>query len=116
MTGLEVSTRWDDDACIVTLQGEARLETVQRLDEAASEVLDRGAQHVLLDMTQLAFMDSASTGALLRLRSQMGERGGSLVLFGLQRVIRRLLEHSGLQDRFTCAADETEARAKLEVS
>ena len=116
MTGLEVSTRWDEGTCILALVGEARLETVQRLDDATSEALDRGAQHVLLDMTHLAFMDSASTGALLRLRSQIGERDGALVLYGLQRVIQRLLEHSGLHERFTCAADEAEARAKVAAS
>ena len=113
MTGLEVSARWEEGTCILALRGEARLETVQRLDDATSEVFDRGASRVLLDMTHLAFMDSASAGALLRLHQEVDGRGGSLVLFGLQRVIQRLLEHTGLQDRFTCAADEAEAREKL---
>lgn len=116
MTGLEVSTRWDEGTCILALRGEARLETVQRLDEVAAEVLERGAQDLLLDMTHLAFMDSASTGVLLRLRGQVGERGGSLVLFGLQRVIQRLLEHSGLKERFTCATDEAEALRSISSS
>lgn len=116
MTGLEVSTRWEDHTCILALKGEARLETVQRLEGAATEILDRGARHVLLDLTHLAFMDSASTGALLRLRGQVDRRGGLLVLFGMQRVIQRLLDYSGLQDRFTCAGDEAEAREKVIAS
>ncbi len=113
MTGLEVSTRRDGSLCILELRGEARLETVSRLDDEASGALDHGAQDFIVDMTHLQFMDSASTGSLIRLGSRVEDRGGSLVLCGLRRVIQRLLERAGLQERFQTAADEEGARALL---
>jgi len=113
MTGLEVSTRWDGSLCILEMRGEARLETIGHLDDQAAGALEQGAQNVIVDLTHLLFMDSASTGSLIRLDAQVGRRGGALVLCGCRRVIQRLLERAGLQERFRTAADEPAARALL---
>lgn len=113
MTGLEISARRDGSLCILELRGEARLETVNRLDQEAADAIEGGAQDLILDMTHLQFMDSASTGSLLRLDTEVGNGGGSLVLCGMRRVIQRLLERAGLQERFRTAADEAGARELL---
>ncbi len=116
MTGLDVTTEWDDRICVLALKGEARLETVPRFDETVGTVLERGVEHLLVDLSRLQFMDSASTGSLIRLRGLVAKQGGSLVLFGMRGVVLRLFERAGLDEGFVCAADEVSARALIPPS
>jgi anti-anti-sigma factor len=111
MTGLEVEARWPEDLCILALRGEARLETVHRLDEAAAEALDKGVRALLIDCTHLAFMDSASAGSLLGIRNRAASEERGLVLYGVPRVIQRLFERGGMSERFLTAGDEAAALA-----
>ena len=113
MTGLEVKGNLDGTLAVLHLRGEARLETVHRLEEEASGALDSGAQDFILDLTYLNFMDSASAGTLLRLESKVTGQGGKLVLCGLQRMVQRLMERAGLKERFPCAADVKGARSLI---
>jgi anti-anti-sigma factor len=113
MRDLDVATSWEGTRCTVRLRGEARLENLGALERALEDVIARGALQVPVDCTHLAFMDSASTGVLLRLRGRLDEAGGAIVLFGVRPVVRRLLEGTGLMERLPTAADERAARALL---
>lgn len=112
MSGLLIATTWEDDLCHIALGGEARLETIQPFEAVANEINERGVSAVMIDMAGLQFMDSASTGALIRLRGDIGKADGSLVLYSVPRLIRRLLEHLGLK-QFTVVEDEAAARERL---
>ena len=69
---------------------------------------------VALDLSGLDFIDSASTGALVHLREVIEtERGGNLVLCGLKRVVRRVLDVTGLACRFDIREDRADAVAHL---
>jgi len=112
MRGLHVTTTWEDGLCLLVLEGEARLETVRGLGDATDEIEGRGVKRVIVDMTRLAFMDSAATGTLLRLHARLEAEGGKAVLFGLQRVIQRVFDGLGLTE-LHIAEDEAEARGQL---
>ena len=112
MRDLQVDIRWDDGHCVIALEGEARLETVSSFDSIAVEVAERGVTNVLLDMHKLAFMDSASMGSLLRLHNNLDVAEGTLVLFGLQRMVARLVERLGLQ-QLKVVEDEAAALREL---
>jgi anti-anti-sigma factor len=58
-------------------------------------------------------MDSASAGTLMRISQEMREEGGRVVLYGVQRLISRMLDAAGLAAVFDVAADETAARSLL---
>jgi len=116
MSDLGVTTIFDGKRCTITVAGEARLETARAFEDAGREIEERAATdvavtQVLVDMRGLAFMDSASAGMLLRLQLQLRERGGVLVLFGLRRLVSRLLDRTGLDAQFQCAETEAEALA-----
>ena len=113
MTGLEIETRKDGDIGVLELSGEARVESMPHL-EAASEVLvGDGARHLLVDLSRLRFMDSASAGHLLRLDVERKEAGGSVVLYDLHRMVVRLFDAAGLSDHFQVAASEEAARLRI---
>jgi anti-anti-sigma factor len=113
MTGLEVLLTCDGALGILTLSGEARQEVIHHLQEQASQAMIEGAQSLILDCGRLAFMDSASTGVLLRLEKDLSARGGRLVLCAVPRVIQRLFESAGLAGRFPEAPDLERARKML---
>jgi anti-anti-sigma factor len=111
VTGLEVSLRHDGDVALLRLHGEARQEVIHNLSEQAQKAVEGGAKSLILDCARLAFMDSASTGALIRLEQEVSGRGGRLVLHSVPRVIHRMLGAAGLDGRFRLARDEEQARS-----
>ena len=110
MTGLEVVCTRDGLVGILRLAGEARQEVIHHLHEQAERALSEGARSLVLDCARLAFMDSASTGALIRLDLDLTAKGGRLVLCAVPRVIHRLFDSAGLVGRFRLAADELQGR------
>ena len=96
MQGLIVTTRMGGSVAVLELQGEARREVVFELENAAEAALAGGARHLLLDFSRLEFMDSASAGALLRIAKTSQDGGGHCVLYGMRRVVERLLGAMGL--------------------
>lgn len=100
---------------VMAVQGEARVEISDQLTREALEAIGP-LEHprVALDLSGLDFIDSASTGALVHLREVIEtERGGSLVLCGLKRVVRRVLDVTGLACRFDIREDRADALAHL---
>ena len=112
MSDLDVQVRWDHEHCVIALNGEARLETISAFDAVGVQAAERGVHNAIIDMSALSFMDSASMGSLLRFNNNLEVGGGKLVLFGLQRMIARLIEGLGLK-QLHVVRDEAAALAEL---
>ncbi len=112
MRNFEVNAAWEDGLAVVELKGEARLENVGALDRLALDIVRRDVKDVLLDLSMLSFMDSASTGSLLRMHRTQEAVGGKVVLFGMQRFIERLFNRLGIE-ALQVAVDEAEARERV---
>lgn len=111
MVGLSVESRRDGDLAVLVLKGEARLEAVDPLREAARALMDAGVARFVVDASSLAFADSASIGVLLDVQRRAERAGGALVLFGASQRFRRTLDAMGLLPRLQLHADEAAARA-----
>jgi anti-anti-sigma factor len=112
MSDLDVAVRWENEHCVIALKGEARLETISAFDAVGVQVAERGVHNAILDLSALSFMDSASMGSLLRFNNNLAVGGGKLVLFGLQRMIARLIESLGLS-QLCVVKDEAAALAEF---
>jgi anti-sigma B factor antagonist len=112
---LKVDARVDGAVGVLHLQGEVRAELVGRLHEAAAGLLANGAKDLVVDLSGVSFIDSASVGEMLRLDRDLSVTGGVAVLHSLPRIAKRVLEVTGLADRFRIASDESAARALLAV-
>ena len=108
--GLDIDARIEGSLGLIGLSGEARVESMPELEAALQRLPNEGATHLLIDLSRLRFMDSASAGALLRVERHQRDRGARLVLHSLHRRVARLLEAAGLGDHFEVAGDEPEAR------
>lgn len=74
---LQVTTDSVGTARIVRAVGELDLHTASTLDDALTALLDEGAQLLVVDLTEVEFMDSTGLsvilGAVVRLRDGSGE-------------------------------------------
>lgn len=70
-------------------------------------------KHVLLDLGELVFADSAFFSSLLFWREEMMKRGGALVLFGLRPEIASTMRLLTLDRVLTVRADKAAALAGL---
>ncbi|WP_007025842.1 STAS domain-containing protein [Saccharomonospora iraqiensis] len=80
----------------VTLSGEIDYGAAPRVDDALHRLLSDGARHLVIDLGELSFFDSACLGALVRAHAGTAERGGTVRLVNVDRHAYRVLQISGL--------------------
>ncbi len=87
---MEVEVRNVDGITVVRLCG-PRLDAAQsvRFKEALRDISDKGADHILLDMSKISFMDSSGLGAIVTVLKQMGQ-AKSLELAGLTPIVAKV--------------------------
>jgi anti-anti-sigma factor len=93
-------------AAIVQLAGELDLYNADEIRTALAAVIAAGPERVVVEMSQVEFIDSTALGVLIEARSKLG-RGG-LVLATPQIATRRALQVSGL-DRHLPIHDSVDA-------
>jgi anti-sigma B factor antagonist len=84
---------------VVRAGGEIDASTVSALDGAITEAAGL-ASRVVIDLTQVTFVDSSGLGALIVARKSARERGGSMSLVSPPPAVRRLLGSTHLDDVF----------------
>lgn len=97
----------DDPRAVVWMYGEHDGATNEILDAAIIEAgaVDDGAD-VVIDLTDVGFIDASTLGVICRARDRLGKRGSGLTVRAPQRVARRVIEMAGLVDLIE---DETDA-------
>jgi len=83
---------------VVRASGEVDLDTAAALHRALAEAL-RAHREVVLDLSQVTFMDCAGLRALVAARNQADRQGRRLVLRGVGHRVVRLLKLTGLNRR-----------------
>ena len=91
-------------ATVVAVAGELDLHTVPELEQALAEAERSG--RVIIDLTEVTFLDSTALGVLLRASSRHHERL-DVVLDGSE--VRRVFEITGLDRRFSFSRSVEEA-------
>ena len=114
----EPAIRDDDANVVVTLHGELDIVNAADLGAVLSEAVARNP-HVIADLSDLAFIDCAILGVLVRARTRAREAGGDLVLAGARGRVRRVLALPCLAAVFPVYAsvdDAARERSDLYVS
>lgn len=78
-----------------------------------SGLIAGGERRVLIDLTPVAYVDSATIGCLMDLYRQMAAAGGALKLAGVQRRVETMLTMTGAQNFIDVHADEATAVASF---
>jgi anti-sigma B factor antagonist len=87
------------DALVLSLAGELDLADAPALREALRRAAERSPKRLVVDLTDVTFVDSTILGALVEARSALGGDAFALAAPGFE--VRRALEVSGLDRHFT---------------
>ena len=96
---------------VIIRVGEAKLmyPMLSDFSESISALLAEGESKVVIDMSQVSYVDSASIGCLMDLYRQTTQAGGSLKLAGVQKRVETMLTMTGTQNFIELHADEAAA-------
>ncbi len=76
---------------------------------AVTSLLSSGKRDILIDMTPVTYVDSATIGCLMDLYRQASSAGGHLKLSGVQKRVETMLTMTGAQNFIEIHADEPSA-------
>lgn len=96
--GLAVSTQ--SDRTIVTVSGEIDLATQGSLRAQLNELVVAGQVDLILDLTDVTFVDSTGLGALIGTRRRVHAFHGSLTLVIPNEAVLKVFTITGLQRVF----------------
>jgi anti-sigma B factor antagonist len=98
------------DLLLFKLRGSLDLATSPTVRAALMDATKKGKRDLIVDLTQLEFLDSTGLGALIGAHRRMSEHGGSLRLIIAEGAISRLLNITGLVRVFSVYHSVEDAR------
>jgi anti-sigma B factor antagonist len=98
-------------AVAIVRVGEARLmyPILSDFSSAVSTLVAAGTRNILIDLTPVTYVDSATIGCLMDLYRQVSSAGGHLKLSGVQKRVETMLTMTGAQNFIEIHADEPSA-------
>jgi anti-sigma B factor antagonist len=106
----KLQTRQVDGVTIVDIAGRITLgEGSSQLRDTLLSLVESGHKNILLNLSDVSYIDSAGIGELVASYTTLANRGGSLKLLGLTNRVKDLLQITKLYTVFD--VHETEAHA-----
>jgi len=107
---MNVKTEQSGGVSIVRV-GESRLmyPLLSDFSSAVTSLISAGRHDILIDMTPVTYVDSATIGCLMDLYRQVNGAGGHLKLSGVQKRVETMLTMTGAQNFIEIHADEPSA-------
>ncbi len=78
-----------------------------------SSVIEGGAKKLVIDLTDVSYLDSASVGCLMDIYRTMAEGEGTIKLVGLQERVETMVSMTGLHNFMEIYRDESAALASF---
>jgi anti-sigma B factor antagonist len=100
-----------EGALLVTATGELDLAAAPRLATVLSMATAGAEPCVVLDLTEVDFIDSTALGAIMHASTEAEASGKSMLVVALEGPVRRLLEITNLTGRFRVYSSRDEALA-----
>ena len=80
---------------------------------AVTTLIGNGEKRILVDLTAVGYVDSATIGCLMDLFRQASAAGGSLKLAGVQKRVENMLTMTGAHNFLEVYADQASALASF---
>jgi anti-sigma B factor antagonist len=110
-------TIWDepaaDDSWLVVVSGRLDQSQNQLLEEELQRLIDEGHHQLIVDLSQVTYVNSGGLRSLVTIWRQARERGGNVVLCGLSKQIARVFSIVGFDKVFVIYPDRSEAERGL---
>jgi len=102
---LEIETEREGDSITIALSGEMDLSTVQRLDLAIRRAEETKVGRIVLDLSELSFLDSTGLSVLLKAGVRDRENGNRLRFIPSNHdAVQRVIALTGTGEMFEWAA------------
>ncbi|MCX6376744.1 MAG: STAS domain-containing protein [Armatimonadetes bacterium] len=88
------------DIPVVKVTGEIDAYTAPEFKSALGKAILFGAEHIIVDLTDVSYMDSSGFGCLLSATKRVRPRGGTINLVGCSEAIERMLKITSLDTIF----------------
>lgn len=107
---MNLTTDRSHDVAIVRI-GETRImyPLLQEFSGAVNDLLAAGDRKVLIDLSKVSYVDSATIGCLMDLYRQTTAAGGVLRLTGVQKRVETMLTMTGAHNFLKMFPDEASA-------
>jgi anti-anti-sigma factor len=102
-----------DGLVVIRAEGEIDTSTVGSLDDAVDTALRKGSDRLVLDLSQVIFVDSAGASALLTAHRAAEARGGRLGVVSPSDQVLRVVRLLGLDGILRVFGDLPAARRDL---
>lgn len=112
---MDISQRSVQGVCVLDISGPITLgaDGSERLGDKVRSLLQAGERHVILNVSGVAYVDSAGLGELVNAFTTVKRQGGILKLVGVTRKLQDLLVITKLADVFPSFATEEAAVASF---
>ncbi len=105
-----VKTRQIDGISIVDVSGRITLgEGSSSVRDALRDLISKGEKKVLLNLSEVSYIDSSGIGELVAGYTTISNQGGTLKLVGLNKRVKDLLQITKLYTVFDVHEDEAHA-------
>lgn len=112
---MEIEQGVDARACALHLHGDIDIVSVPDIRAQAERLLGAGCTSLVLDLSDVDYLDSSALGLIVWLDRLLAPRAGKLVLAGAGRNVARILEMSGLIGIAPSISAAGDARAALDA-
>lgn len=114
---LVINLETKKDVLLIRLKGELDHHTAENLRNKVSDEIEKNnIHHIILNLEELAFMDSSGLGVILGRYKQIQSQGGEMVVCSISPAVKRLFEMSGLFKIIRLVDDEQYALKTLGVA
>jgi anti-sigma B factor antagonist len=100
----------DERTCVIAVEGELDLAGAPRLKWMLIDVLERGCNQLVVDLTRVTFMDSTAIGVLVGVNRSL-DVGAQLAIACAHATVLKIFELSGMGGVFAIFATVEEALA-----
>ena len=88
------------DCAVLRLEGEIDAYAAPQLGDMVAKLAENGAVHIIADLREAGFLDSAGVGALVGSRNVLRARGGSLARVASTGRVLQTIRITGLHEAF----------------
>jgi len=107
---MDYQIQYDEHIAILELHGVLDVESAPTFKTALQSILDKGSnQAVVVDMADVAFMDSSGLGVLIGAYRRLNGMGGRIALVNVVSAVRTVLELTRTQQLFEMYDTRAEA-------
>ena len=110
---LLLSTRPGRGCTVVELRGDLDMATAPQLREGLQRLVDAGDRQLVLDMAEVAFMDSSALGTLVVMFKALRDVGGRLSLAAVQPPVHSVLRITSVDRVISLYDDVPSAEADV---